>query len=61
MSGKRVEKDNNAPFGNRTRGKRLEGVYVTTTPMVLADKETPTQYTYSTIYNTFTLEFTIHI
>jgi hypothetical protein len=24
-----------APFGNRTRGKRLEGVYVTTTPMVL--------------------------
>ena len=25
----------NAPFGNRTRGKRLEGVYVTTTPMVL--------------------------
>ena len=25
-----------APTGNRTQGKRLEGVYVTTTPLVLA-------------------------
>ena len=24
-----------APTGNRTQGKRLEGVYVTTTPLVL--------------------------